>query len=208
VPDGRALIVRIGPDAYILCQAGGGLTVKVRRPAGTRLLTCRVTAPPRVQRSGVRGEVSFPELPVVAEGGTPEGERWSLSAAGTPDDYWTKLQTWFADGEGLGSGARGPALPREGAFSLVIGHSSDDEPLSVCIWCGNRVRWVRLHSPDGESCDLRPVAEDTAVSVVFFVALLRWTSTSIAIEGFDANGLSVATGGFDADGRLLRERLT
>ena len=144
--------------------------------------------------------MSFPELPVVAEGETPEGERWSLTAAGTPDDYWTKLQTWFTDGEGLGSGMHGPALQPEVPFSFTIGHSSDDRPLSVFIRCENRVRWVHLHSPDGESCDLLPVAEDTAVSVIFFVALLRWTNTSIAIEGFDANGLSIGTGGFDANG--------
>jgi hypothetical protein len=152
--------------------------------------------------------VQFPDLPVIAKGETPEGERWCLSAAGTPDDYWTALETYDSDGKRWGSGTRGRALPANTAFAFTVGLQGDDKPLSVIIRAEIRIRRVRLDSPGGISRDLVPVADVPTVGVTFFVALLPPTNPNIAIEGFDAAGLSVATGGFDATGQLLRQRLT
>ena len=129
-----------------------------------------------------------PEAPVIAEGETPAGERWYLYAAGTSDDYWTMLKTFYSDGEGGGAGAFGPALSADSPFYFTIGHYGDDKPLSMVIRTENRVRRVRLRSPQGMSRDLLPVADDAAVGVTFFVGLLPWADTNIAIEGFDANG--------------------
>lgn len=152
--------------------------------------------------------MQFPDLPVIAKGETPEGERWFLRAAGTPDDYWTAFETYDSDGEGSGSRTRGRALPSNTAFTLTVGHQGDDKPLSVIIRAEIRIRRVHLDSPGGISCDLVPVADVPTVGVTFFVALLPPTNPNIAIEGFDAAGLSVTTGGFDANGQPLRQRLT
>ena len=63
-----------------------------------------------------------------------------------------------------------------------------NEPLTVMLYTESRVRHLRLRSSKGQTCDLQPVAEDTTVGLTFFVALLPWKGTSVAMEGFDASG--------------------
>ncbi len=50
------------------------------------------------------------------------------------------------------------------------------------------MRRLRLGSPEGESCDLLPVAEDQAVGVTFFAALRPWQTTTVSMEGFEDRG--------------------
>lgn len=51
-----------------------------------------------------------PELTVVAEGSTPAGERWYLSAGGSPEDYYTMLKIVHPDGHWGEGGMGGPPL--------------------------------------------------------------------------------------------------
>ncbi|TVZ05278.1 hypothetical protein EAS64_11895 [Trebonia kvetii] len=128
-----------------------------------------------------------PDVPVIAEGEIPSGERWSLMAGGTSDDYYVGLKTVHQDGHADGGGMQGPALSAGIPFKFCLSQNGD-EPLSVMVCTESRVRSLRLGSPGGESCDLLPVAEDQAVGVTFFVALLPWKASTVSMEGFDGGG--------------------
>jgi hypothetical protein len=82
---------------------------------------------------------------------------------------------------------QGPALNTGVPFKFCLTQNGD-EPLSVMVSTERRVRRLRLGSPDGKSCDLLSVAEDQAVGVTFFAALLPWKTSTVSIEGFDVSG--------------------
>jgi hypothetical protein len=128
-----------------------------------------------------------PDVPVIAQGTIPTGERWYLMAGGTSDDYYMGLKTVYQDGHADGGGMKGPALSAEVPFKFCLSQNGD-EPLSVMVATEGRVRRLRLGSPEGRSCDLLPVAEDQTVGVTFFAALLPWKTATVSMEGFDASG--------------------
>jgi hypothetical protein len=131
--------------------------------------------------------VLFEDLPVIAEAETPSGEHWYLRAGGTPDYYRASFMVYYASGHGGGGAMEGRALPAEAPFQYCISQHGK-EPLTVMLYTESRVRRLRLRSPKGQTCDLQPVAEDTTVGLTFFVALLPWKGTAIAMEGLDASG--------------------
>jgi hypothetical protein len=128
-----------------------------------------------------------PNVPVIAKGESPSGEHWYLMAGGTSDDYYMGMKTVYQDGHADGGGLKGSALSAGVPFKFCLSQNGD-EPLSVMVGTESRVRRLRLGSPGGESCDLLPVAEDQAVGVTFFAALLPWKTAAVSMEGFDASG--------------------
>lgn len=128
-----------------------------------------------------------PDLPVVAEGETSQGEHWYLKAGGLPDSYYTMLKTVYPDGHWDEGGMGGPALYPGSLFNSYAGRA-DDGPLRVIVRTDARVRHLRLRSAAGESCGLLPVGGDSAVGVTFFAALLPWTAQPVSVQGFDADG--------------------
>lgn len=128
-----------------------------------------------------------PEVPVIAEGEAASGERWYLMAGGTSDDYYMALKTVYLDGSAGGGGMQGAALSAGLPFNYSLSRARN-RPLSVVVSTERRVRRLRLGAPDGRSCELLPAAEDEAVGVAFFVAVLPWEVRSVSMEGFDGSG--------------------
>jgi hypothetical protein len=134
--------------------------------------------------------MSEPELPVVAEGDGPDGERWFLRAGGSAGSYYTMLDTVRRDGRRTwGTGMGGPALYAGSLINSSTGQA-DDGPLRVIVRADPRVRRVRLQSA-GEQRDLPVAAADLAVGLTFFAALLPWSGLD-AIQCFDAVGQPLA----------------
>ena len=139
------------------------------------------------------GETPLRELPVVAEGETPRGERWYLRAGGSPEAYDSMLVTVHADGRRDQGGMGGPALYPGDLLNVYVGRA-DQGPLRVVVRTDPRVQRLRLLSERGAQCDmLAPAAHDPAAGVNLFAVLLPWTTGVTLMEGLDADDQVLAS---------------
>jgi hypothetical protein len=131
----------------------------------------------------------MPDLPIVAEGENDHGEHWYLKAAGSPEDYYTMLETLHPDGHRDAGGMGGPPLYPGSRYNSYIGRA-DDGPLRVIIRTDPQVRRLRLgiRTIRAETLDLLPLAEDPEVGLVFFATLLPQPVELLSIQGFGDDG--------------------
>lgn len=131
--------------------------------------------------------MSMPDLAIVAEGDTPAGERWYLRAGGSPDDYYTMLETAHPDGRRDSGGMGGPVLYPGQLLNVYTGRASP-RLLRVIVRADPRVALLRFQSELGEACEMPPVAESAALGVAFFAILLPWTTGIASLQALDADG--------------------
>jgi hypothetical protein len=129
----------------------------------------------------------MPDLAIVAEGDAPAGELWYLRAGGSPDDYYTMLETVHPDGRRDEGGMGGPVLYPGQLLNVYTGRASP-RLLRVIIRADPLVRLLRFQSEIGEWCEMPPVADDAALGVTFFAILLPWTTGITALQALDAGG--------------------
>jgi hypothetical protein len=129
----------------------------------------------------------IPELTVVAEGDVPGGGRWYLKAGGSPEGYYTLMETVHPGGNRDEGGMGGPALSPGRLLNVYTGRA-DQGPLRVIVRAGPRVRRLRFQSEQGEWCDMPLVTDDPAVGVNLFAVLLPWTTDVAAMQGLDDDG--------------------
>jgi hypothetical protein len=141
----------------------------------------------RMESPHGRSKVPVPDLPVVAEGDGPGGERWFLKAGGSPDDYGTMLETVRPDGHRDEGGMGGPALYPGQPLNSYAGRA-DQGPLRIIVRADPRVQRLRLRSALGDDRYLLACAHDPAVRLNFFAALLPWTADITGLDGLDAGG--------------------
>ena len=127
------------------------------------------------------------DLAVIATGETSAGERWYLRAGGSPEDYYTMLQTVHPDGHRDEGGMGGPVLYSDRLLNLYTGRA-DTGPLRVIARADQRVRQLRFRSQRGEQCELWAAAADGDLGVTFFAILLPWDNELVSIEALDADG--------------------
>src|SRR6185437_1666256 len=103
-----------------------------------------------VGKSWPEGNVmSMPDLAIVAEGDAPAGERWYLRAGGSPDDYYTMLETAHPDGRRDSGGMGGPVLYPGQLLNVYTGRASP-RLLRVIVRADPRVAMMRFQSELGE----------------------------------------------------------
>jgi hypothetical protein len=132
----------------------------------------------------------LPELAVVAQGELPTGERWAVKAGGTPQDYYTFLETVHPDGRSDEGGMGGRLLYPGRDLNTYTGQA-DGGLLRVLGRTSARVRRLRLELSSGGVRELLPVSADAALGVNFFAALLPPGKTVISLCGLDADGSTV-----------------
>lgn len=129
----------------------------------------------------------MPNMTVVAEGDLPTGEHWALKVGGTTDDYYTSLETVHPDGRCDAGGMGGPPLyPGQHLNTYTGGH--DRGLRRVVVRSDSRVHRLLMKLDTGEQCQLSPVANDPAVGLTFYVALLPWAVCPVEFEGLDGEG--------------------
>lgn len=129
----------------------------------------------------------LPDLPVVAQGGGPGGERWFLKAGGSPDDYDSMIETVHPDGHRDEGGMGGPALYPGQLLNSYAGRA-DQGPLRIIVRADPRVQRLRLRSELGDHRYLLVCAHDPDVGLNFFATLLPWTADITGLDGLDADG--------------------
>jgi hypothetical protein len=140
-----------------------------------------------VMSSGKGNGMALPELPVVAQGDGSRGERWFLKAGGSPEDYFSMMETVHRDGRRDEGGMGGPALYPGQLLNVYTGRA-DRGPLRVIVRTDQRVRRLRFQSERGEHCEMLVSAYDPAVGVNLFAILLPWTTGVTSMQGLDDNG--------------------
>ncbi len=139
----------------------------------------------------LRSGMPVPDLTVVAEGETARGERWSLKAGGSAQDYYTLLETIYPDGHHDEGGMGGPAIYPRSLFNVYTGRA-DEGPLRVIVRADRRVRRLRFQSGQDERCDLLPAADAPAMGVTLFAVPLPWTTGIASMQGLDDDGQVVS----------------
>jgi hypothetical protein len=133
----------------------------------------------------------FPELAVIAEGELPTGERWTVRAGGTPEDYYTLLRTVHPGGHSDEGGMGGPLLYAGRSLNTYIGQA-DGGLFRVLARTATPVRRLQLKLDSGEVRELQPVATDAALGVNVFAALLPPGAGLVSLTGLDSGGQVVA----------------
>ncbi len=127
------------------------------------------------------------DVQVIAEGQLATGERWSLLAGGTSQDFHTFLETVRPDGSRDSGGMGGPPLYAGSLLNIYTG-GSEDGPRRVLIRADPAVATVRVNLAGEEPAILHPVAERRDLGVVFFAALLPRTAVVASVAALDEAG--------------------
>jgi hypothetical protein len=131
--------------------------------------------------------MSDPELPTIAEGVLPSGQRWILRAGGSREDFYTFLETVHPDGHSDEGGMGGDLLYPGQLLNTYTG-CHDHGLLRVVVRADPRVARLRLTLSTGERLDLAAVATDPGLGVSFFAALLPRTSDLVSLTPLNADG--------------------
>jgi hypothetical protein len=97
------------------------------------------------------------------------------------------LKTVHPDGHWDEGGMGGSALYAGQLLNVYTGWA-DDGPLRLIVRADPRVWRLRVQLARGRSRELRAAADDRAVGVMFFAALLPQTRAVDAIQGYDLSG--------------------
>jgi hypothetical protein len=127
------------------------------------------------------------DLPVVAEGDLPTGERWILKAGGTSTDYYTFLETVHLDGHRDEGGMGGPPL-YPGTFMNTYTGGTEHGLRRVVIRADPRVARVRVQLATGEGLELAQLATQSEMGIAFFAALLPRTAELVSVTAIGADG--------------------
>lgn len=133
----------------------------------------------------------MPQLQVVAQGDGTRGEHWFLKTGGSPEDYYSMLETVHPDGRRDEGGMGGPALYPGRLLNLYTGRAGQG-PLRVIVRASPQVQALRLQSGQGEQCEMLACAQDPAIGVNLFAVLLPWKGGISSMQGLDAGGEAVA----------------
>jgi hypothetical protein len=127
------------------------------------------------------------DLPVVAEGDLPTGERWILKAGGTSTDYYTFLETVHLDGHRDEGGMGGPPL-YPGTLMNTYSGGTEHGLRRVVIRADPRVARVRVKLATGEGLELAQLATQPEMGIAFFAALLPRTAELVSVTAIGADG--------------------
>lgn len=131
--------------------------------------------------------MAAPELPVIAAGELPSGERWTLRAGGTSDEFGTFLETIHLDGRRDEGGMAGPPL-WPGSIMNVYTGGSDTGMRRIVVRADPRVARLRVQLGDGEHLGLPPLATLPDPALAFFATLLPRTAALDSITAVDSAG--------------------
>ncbi len=131
--------------------------------------------------------MAIPELPVIAAGELPSGERWTLRAGGTGEEFGTFLETSHPDGRPDGGGMGGPPLWPDSIMNVYAG-GSDTGMRRIVVRADPRVARLRVQLGDGEHLDLPPLATLPDPALAFFATLLPRTAALVSITAVDSAG--------------------
>jgi hypothetical protein len=127
------------------------------------------------------------DLAILAEGDLPTGEHWILRAGGTPEDFYTMLETVHPDGHRDEGGMGGPPLEPGSLMNTYTG-GSDQGLRRVVVRASPQVRIVRVGLASGEPIDLSPLAADPQSGLSFFATLLQPDLGLVSVTAFNADG--------------------
>jgi hypothetical protein len=127
------------------------------------------------------------ELPVVAEGELPTGERWILKAGGTHTDYYTFLETVHPDGRRDEGGMGGPPL-YPGAMMNTYTGGTEHGLRRVVVRADPRVARVRVLLASGEGVELPLLATQSEMGIAFFAALLPRSAELVSVTAIGPDG--------------------
>ncbi|HEV2634229.1 MAG TPA: hypothetical protein VGX23_03720 [Actinocrinis sp.] len=128
----------------------------------------------------------MPELSAVAQGALPSGHRWTVTAGGTPQDFYTMLATEHPDGHRDTGGMGGPTVYPGRPLNIYVG--ADNRGLHrVLARAHQDVTRARLVLESGESIDLAPIPIPNT-DLVVFAALLPRTCEITSIDAIGTDG--------------------
>lgn len=127
------------------------------------------------------------ELAVLAQGQQPTGERWTVSAGGTREDYYTFIKTVHVDGHRDEGGFGGPTLYPGKLVNAYTGIGTRGM-CRVLARADPRVHRLRVTLADGQEVALTPVAHLADTGLVFFATLLPPGTVVTATVGLGAHG--------------------
>jgi hypothetical protein len=129
----------------------------------------------------------FGEPVVVGDGVEPDGTTWSVTAHGSPDDYYTLIRVDTPDGRSAEGGMGGPLLYQESAVNVYLGRS-DFGPQRVVIRARPAVEQVAIHGDDGTIVVLPCLTRSTPGSVGVFGGVLPRSLAVREVVPLDGRG--------------------
>jgi hypothetical protein len=112
--------------------------------------------------------MSVPNLSKVSEGGFSDGRRWTITAGGTSEDFYTFVDIVNADGREEGGGGFGGPIVQTGSLVNSYVGRRDDGPVYILFRAIPLVAALHLVIA-GQTIELRPLGIDKEFGTVFFL---------------------------------------